>query len=125
MQHQERRHMRPYHPRTPRHEKVIEKQKLGNLEHLISMDLGNFLVLLEEGNTEQIGHAKEKAKSDLIKFKPEMQKIAEKIGGKIPSAVDEFLDSIDAILHSAPGWVDELKISRCYHLTQKLEKELH
>jgi len=122
---QERRKIKPYHPRTTHHERVLEKQKLADLEHRISIDMGNFLVLLEEGTPQQIDLAKQKARTDLIKFGPDMQKMAEKIGGKLPSAVEDFLMSVDTILHSASGWVDEAKISNCYNVTQKLEKELH
>ncbi len=120
-----KRKIKPYHPRASHHERSIEKQQLSDLEHRIAMDLGNFLVLLEEGSTLQAEHAKQRAKSDLIKFGPDMQKIAEKIGGKIPFVVDAFLESIDMVLHTGVGWIDEAKISECYRVTQKLEKELH
>jgi hypothetical protein len=113
-----------YHIKTPYQERLVEKQQLGDLEHLISMNVGNFLVLLEEGNPDQIDQAKLKARNDLIKFGIEMQKLAEKIGGNCPVAVDKFLQSVDEILHSAAGWIDEAKIARCFSATQKLEKEL-
>jgi hypothetical protein len=114
----------PTHPKASRQTRMIERQQLSDLGHQMNMDLGHFLVLLEEGTSEQIDEAKQKAKNNLIKFGPDMQKLAEHIGGTCPSVVEHFLDSIDIVLHSAAGWVDEAMISHCYNAAQKLEKEL-
>ena|SRR5579872_696750 len=119
------RHMNPYHPRKSGHTKLTLKQELGDLQKKIFSDLGAFLVLNEEGAIEQTAQAKAKGRTDLLKYGPEMKKIAEQIGGKYPQIVGEFLDSIDEIMHSAVGWVDEAKINHCYHVTEILEKELH
>ena len=115
---------RPSHPEFNEESMNIEKQKIIDLQHRLSASVGDFLVLLNEGNSQQIEHAKAKAKSDFLKYAPEMQHTAESLGGKFYRAVEDFLESIDMILHSAPGWIDEEKIARCYDSTQKLEKEL-
>ena len=99
-----------------------QKQQLYDMEHRISMQLGNFLVLIEEGTPTQITYAKQRATSELLKIGPDMEKIAQEVGGKIPLFVHDFLDSVDNILHSASGFVDEAKIARCFNSTQKLEK---
>jgi len=103
---------------------ALEKQMLNDLEKRISLNVGSFLVLTEEGDPTQIALAHQKAKSELIKFGPEMHKIAQKIGGALPQMVEEYLHSIDSILYSSAGWIDEDQISQCFHTTQRLETEL-
>jgi len=98
------------------------KQNLSNLEHRITMQLGSFLVLIEEGTPTQVSQAKQRAINDLIKIGPDMEKLAQEMGGKIPLFVHEFLDSIDNLLYSPTDYVDEAKIARCFSTTQKLEK---
>jgi predicted methyltransferase len=102
---------------------VLEKQMLVDLEKRISLNVGQFLVLTEEGDPTQIALAHQKAKSEFIKFAPEMSRLAQHIGGDIQSVVAEFLDSIDVVLHSLE-FLDEDKISRCFYTTQRLEIEL-
>jgi hypothetical protein len=100
----------------------ILKQSISDLEHRITMQLGSFLILIEEGTPTQISNAKQRAISDLIKIGPDMEKLAQEMGGKLPVFVHEFLDSVDNILHSPAGFVDEAKIARCFSSTQMLEK---
>lgn len=103
--------------------KIIEKQMLEDLERRINLNLGNYIVLTEEGDPEQIAMAHQKAKSEFIKFGPEMHKIAQHIGGSISQAVEDYLSSVDTVLHSL-GWLDDEKISQCFDTTQRLESEL-
>lgn len=103
--------------------KIIEKQMLEDLEHRISLNLGNYIVLTEEGDPQQIAMAHQKAKSEFIKFGPEMHKIAQHIGGSISDAVDAYLSSVDTLLHTS-GWLDDDTISQCFDTTQRLESEL-
>ena len=117
-----RKKMKPYHPRKTHHARVVEKQQLVDLEKKLSMDIGQFLVLSEEGNASQTDHARQKARTDLIKYGPDMQKLAQQIGGPFPRYVDNFLDSVDDLLHTA--MIDPAKISLLYHSTQQLEDEL-
>jgi hypothetical protein len=116
-----KRHMR----KLDSHKKHIEKQKLSDLEHLISMDAGTFLVLIEEGTSQQIALSKQKAKTTLLKYAPEMYKLAQELGGLYPKTVEDFLNSVDEIVYSATAWIDSAKIKECYKATQKLEKALH
>ncbi len=109
---------------SPEHELELNKQVLGDLERRISMQVGSFLVLTEEGDPTQIALAQGKAKSEFLKFGPEMHKIAHHLGGKLPQVVDAFLESIDSVLHCNVEWLDEEKISKCYQTTQQLESEL-
>ncbi len=102
----------------------LVKQQIADIEHKLSIDIGSLLVLMAEGTQEQVVLANQKTKRDLIKFGPDMQKLATQAGGQLPKVVDEYLDSIDGIVHSASGWVDEAKVAHCYNLTQKLHKEL-
>jgi hypothetical protein len=119
-----RRKIRPYHPRKKSHSQELVRQQLTDLEHKISADVSALLVLFSEGSSQQIAHALQNTKNELIKFTPEMQKLAYNLGGNFPKAVHDFLDSIDSIAHSAAGWIDEAKITRCYNATQKLQNEL-
>lgn len=117
------RRMQKYHPRKSS-SKVLNKQQLHDLELKLSTDINSFLVLNEEGSATQAEHAKQKAKSDLLKFGPDMKKISQEIGGNLPQAVDSFLNSIDIIVHAHAGFLDEQKISECYRATEMLEREI-
>jgi hypothetical protein len=110
------------HLRKSKPSRTVQKQALSDLERRISMRVGNFLVLIEEGTPTQITEAKQHAISELLKVGPDMEKVAQEIGGKFPLFVHDYLDSIDSILHSASGFIDEAKIARCFNCTQKLEK---
>jgi len=102
----------------------MAKQMLNDLERRISLNVGNFLVLTEEGDPAQIALAHQKAKSEFLKCGPEMHKIAQHLGGTLLVFVDEFLESVDSVLHTASGFIDDDLITRCFHSTRKLESEL-
>jgi hypothetical protein len=104
-------------------ENVLEKQMIVDLEKRISLNVGNFLVLTEEGDPTQIALAHQKAKSEFIKFGPEMARIAQRLGGEVSYVVAEFLDSVDVVLHCSE-MLDDDKVSRCFYSTQRLEAEL-
>lgn len=118
-----------YHPKKITHAKLkkivhpLEKQMLGDLEKLISLNVGQFLVLTEEGEPTQIALAHQKAKSDFLKYAPEMSRIALHLGGEISEVVADFLDSVDVVLHSAE-FLDEDKVARCFHTTSRLQAHL-
>lgn len=118
------RKMKTYHPRRSSRSVKLTKQQLVDLEHRISADIGSFLVLLEQGNPQQIRLSSQKARSDFLKLAPDMRKLAVEMGGAFPRHVTEFLDSIDSILHTGVNWIDEGKIKDCYHATQRLEEAL-
>ena len=118
----ERRRMKKYHPRRSRQTVKLQKQQLIDLEHMLSMALGTFLVLNEEGSKEQATIAMQKAKTELLKFGPDMKKLGEHMGGVYPHMVNLFLDCMDSLLHSP--MVDEAKVTACYQAAEKLEKQL-
>jgi hypothetical protein len=124
----EYRRMKAYHPRKRRTKLEMQsakaqKQQLGDLEHQLSVDVGSYLVLNEEGNKEQAEQALHKTRNDLLKFGPEMKKISNDIGGKFPEIVDEFLTTIDTLVHSPIQ--DEAKVAACYRAAEDLEKLLY
>ena len=102
---------------------VLEKQMLVDLEKKISLHVGSFLVLAEEGNPTQIALAHQRAKSDFMKFGPEMHRLAQELGGEILYIVSEYLESVDTVLHTAE-FLDDEKVSQCFRTTQKLEARL-
>lgn len=118
------RRMKPYHPRHRRTVQAINKQMLTDIERKISADLGDYIVLIQEGSKEQVEIARQKAHSDFLKFAPDMKKIADKIGGIFAKDVEAYLNSINDIINSPSGWVDESLISHCFKTTNKLENDL-
>ena len=110
--------------REPEDENALEKQKLRDLENKINLEVGSFLVLIEEGTAEQADMAKIRAKSEYLKHGDEMQKLAFKLGDGFPESVDDYLDSVDAIVHSSLSWVDEATTTHYYKATKHLESLL-
>ena len=118
------RKMKTYKPRRRVKTAAMNNQELEDLERRISSDIGSFLVLLEQGNAEQVSEASQKARSDFLKIGPDMQKLANRMGGIFPKFVGDFLISIDNILHTGTNWLDDAKIKDCYSATQRLEEAL-
>ncbi len=115
-----------YLPQQPQKKqlKVLEKQRLSDMEHKISADVGNFIVLLEEGTSTEIDNARKRARGDLLKWGTEMQQIAQTLGSNYVEAVSGYINTIDTVLHCPPDFVDEEKVSECFQVTRKLEKML-
>ncbi len=101
--------------------KKTVKQELADLEHRISMEFGRFLVLLDEGSPADAALAKQASKNGLLKYGPDMQRLAKQIGGKIPQYVQEFLESLDVILHTQTPTIDNAKITDCFKKARELE----
>ncbi len=125
------RRTKKYNPRRSSKLIKINKQKLRDLEHKIRSDVGELLVFLQEGATPNARALSQKTKSDLLKFGPDMQKIAEEIGGAFPKKVAVFLAGVDSLLHSQKDegadlrlWIDDAKIESCYKATRSLEQAL-
>jgi hypothetical protein len=118
------RKMKSYHPRRRTRGKSIHKQAIHDIKHRLSSDLGTLLMLLKDGNKDQIVQAQEKVKSDFLKHFEEMQQIAQRMGGKYIKVVREYLDSVDTIVHTSTEWVDDAKIRQCYVASEKLDREL-
>ena len=118
------RKMKPYYPRKRRKTSDLQKQALRDLQHKISSEVSTLILQCEGGNEQQILAAKIKAKSEYLKHSDEMKKIARDMGERYSKVVQDFLDSVDTIVHSASTWIDQAKVYNCYNMTQKLEKEL-
>jgi hypothetical protein len=119
------RKMRPYHPRRRGKRTDLDKQALYDSKHKMSSVVSTLIVFIEQGNASQIPAAQQKAKSDFLKYAVEMKKIAEKMGDRYIRIVDDYLDSIDVILHSNATWdIDDAKIQHCYKMSEKLEREI-
>ncbi len=101
-------------------ENALEKQILVDLEKRISLNVGSYLVLTEEGDPTQIALAHQKAKSEFLKFAPEMSRLALRLGGEISYVVADFLDSVDVVLHN--HFLDEDIFSRCFHTTRSVSQ---
>lgn len=104
--------------------RALMRQEMSDEKRRISMHIGNFLVLLEEGTTEQSALAKQKARSELLKIGPAMEKLAGDMGEKYVVLAREFLDSIEGILYSASQFIDGAKITNYFNAEQKLEKAI-
>lgn len=125
------RRMKKYNPRRSSKEIKLNKQKLKDLEHQLKADVGELIVLLKEGSKEEAMKSSQKTKNDLVKYGPDMEKVAAEIGGRMPKIVNEFLHTVDTLLHTSDSasemltlWVDDAKINSCYNATQKLEDAL-
>ena len=103
--------------------KSLEVQLIENIEQRISLHVNNFLVLSEEGNPAQIAFAYQTAKNEFLKFAPEMIRLAAKVEGDLPTFVNDFIESIDTILHGK-GMLSEDLISRCYDTSARLKAEI-
>ncbi|MCI0382532.1 MAG: hypothetical protein L0207_05740 [Chlamydiae bacterium] len=108
---------------SPNTQTDVKKQELWDIEHLISADLGTFFLMNEEGQTNQIETARQKARSDFLKHRSDMQKIAREMGGEFPQVVQRFISSVDEILHSGQ-WVDQSKINAFHQISKNLEEQL-
>ncbi len=100
-----------------------ERELLENIEQQLSLSVDSFLILSEEGDPTQIALAFQKAKNDLVKFGPELLRIAVRIGGDLPTVVADFLESVDIVLHGQ-GMLDEDLITHCLDSTARLKAEL-
>lgn len=118
------RKMKTYRPRRRTRGKSIYKQAIHDIKHRLSSDIGSLIVLIQEGNPPKITEAQQKAKVDFLKHAEEMKQIAQKMGNKYLKAVREYLDSVDAIVHTSTPWIDDAKIRQCFVASDKLDREL-
>ncbi len=125
------RRTKKYNPRRSSKLMKLNKQRLSDLEHKIQSEVGELLDFLNEGALPKAEAVSQKAKNDLLRFGPDMQKIADEIGGAFPKKVSTFLSTIDNILHSQKEGsstfhllVDDSKIQSCFKATQSLEQAL-
>ncbi len=119
------RRMKGYNPRRSSKEMKLKKQALRDLEHQIKAHIGEFLVLLKEGSAEQTENALQKTKTELLKLRPDMEKMADDLGGRFPKFVSSDTVLQTSISPNSPSlWVDEAKVQSCFVATQRLEDAL-
>ncbi len=116
------RRLKKYHPRRSRKTVKEQKQQLLDLERKISSDVGKLLLLIENRQAEQVHETSLKVRSDLLKYGSEMSELAGHMHGVFPKAVQDFLSTLDQMTKSAPGWIEEDKVRRCYEVREKLYK---
>ncbi len=116
--------MKKYQPRKTRSSQSLKKQQLLDFEYLIGMDIGSFLVLIEEGADQQIEASRLKARSHLLKYGEEMRKLAQELGSDILLAVDQFIKSADDLIH-AGKLIDPALVNHHYKITEQLENKLN
>jgi hypothetical protein len=121
------RRMKKYNQR--RSSKIMNafRKDLQQCEHKIQASVSAFLACIKEGSTSKARAHCEQTRNILLKYGPEMQKIANEIGGIAPKRVSDFLASIDHILlnefppSDIHTWVDDGKIRSCNIASQRLE----
>jgi hypothetical protein len=118
--------MRPYRKRGrprkyPPKGLSLNKQMLQDLKHHLSTDAQGVLAFMEEGNQPLANEKRLKLKSNLLKYREEIEKTALHLGTKEIRAVRAFLDSLEAIAHSESFWLDREVATAFYEASEKLE----
>jgi hypothetical protein len=101
--------------------KTLGKDLLQHFEQTLVRNVGEYLVLVEEGTPAQIEASRNLAKSALLKYGPEMIKFAQQLANGFPEKVEGFLNQVDLLLHSQ---LDEAMIFDYYSSTQQLEHHI-
>lgn len=117
------RHMKKYKPRRRRSNKDLQKQQLKDFEHLLEMDLSSFLILKEEGTTKQAQKAKEKMRSDLMKYGCELEAIGRDLGSGYPELVRDYMKSMDQIIKNSSQELDPALLNAHRMQAEKLKKK--
>ncbi|MBS0629984.1 MAG: hypothetical protein JSS30_07180 [Verrucomicrobia bacterium] len=100
------RHMKKYSPRRRRSNKAIQKRQLKDFEHLLDMDLGCFLILAEEGTPKQIGQARAKIRSNLLRYGSDMEAIGRDLGEGFPEYIRNYLKTMNQIVQNSSSKID-------------------
>jgi len=100
------RHMKKYSPRRRRSNKELQKRQLKDFEHLLDMDLGCFLILVEEGNPKQIQHARAKIRSNLLRYGSEMEGIGRDLGEGFPEYIRNYLKTMNDVVQNSASKID-------------------
>jgi len=117
------RNIRKYSPRRRRSNKELQIQQLKDYEHLLSMDLGSFLILSKEGSEKQKQEAAEKLARDFRKYSGELVHIAKELGSPYPEPVEKYNRLMKEILLNSKGKIDINLINeqrRCADQIRKL-----
>lgn len=117
------RHMKKYHPRRRRSNKLIQKQQLKDYEHLLDMDLGCFLVLAEEGTPKQIQQARAKIKSNLLRYSSNMEAIGRDLGEGFPEHIRNYLQTMHQIVQNSRSQIDPITLNEYRKQSLNLRKK--
>jgi len=100
------RHMKTYKPRRRRSNKLIQKQQLKDLEHLLDMDIGCFLILVEEGTPKQIMQSRNKIRSNLLRYGSDMEAIGRDLGEGFPEYIRNYLKTMNEVVQNSSSVID-------------------
>ncbi len=106
--------MKKYTPRRRRSNKAIQKRQLKDFEHLLDMDLGSFLILVEEGTPKQIQQARAKIRSNLLRYGSDMEAIGRDLGEGFPEYIRNYLKIMNDVVQNsgsqlAPATLNEYR----------------
>lgn len=104
--------------------KAAMMQQMKDLQHKIQMEVSAYIVLIEEGSKEQIILAHNRAKSALLKYGPDLKKMAHQGEQEIIDLINQYLDSVDSMVHCQINEIDQGRTNRLYESNQKLQKKL-
>lgn len=99
-------------------------EMLEKIERRISLNVGSFLILSEEGEPTQVALAFQKAKTEFSECGPEMHRIGQKLGGDLEVVIAQFLESVETVLHGE-GMLDEDLITLCQDNLARLKVEIY
>lgn len=100
------RHMKKYTPRRRRSNKAIQKRQLKDFEHLLDMDLGCFLILVEEGTPKQIQQARAKIRSNLLRYGSDMEAIGRDLGEGFPEHIRNYIKTMNEVVQNSASQID-------------------
>ena len=92
------RRMKKYNQRRSKNVMKVYRQDLQQLENKIQTSVSAFITASKDGSSTKTHTLHEQAKNNLAKLGPEMQKVADEMGGVFPKRVNDFLRSIDKVL---------------------------
>lgn len=116
------RSMKKYTPRKKRASKDIQKQQLKDFEHLLSMDLGSLLVLLEEGTKKQAEQARAKMGSDLRKYGSDLEEVGRALGEDFPTVIRDYIKNMIQISQNTATDIDPAILNDHLKYAEKLRK---
>jgi len=90
--------MKKYNQRRSKNVMKVYRQDLQQLENKIQTSVSAFIMASKEGSSSKTHTLYQQAKNNVAKFGPEMEKVADEMGGIFPKRVKDFLRTIDKVL---------------------------
>jgi len=116
--------MRKYTPRKRRSNRDLQKQRIEDFEHLLSMDLGSFLILCDEGSDKQKEQAAEKLKRDFRKYSGDLEAVARDLGEEFAGSVEKYTRVFKRILETTDSKIDPASINEYRTCSKQIRKLL-